>query len=57
MKDKEFLTWIHDRLAFVHKENINYDYMHKLRAIIKATPQEQYTPNVASFIESIKDIK
>jgi hypothetical protein len=35
MKDKEFLQWIHDRLKNVHKENEDYDYMHRLRKIIK----------------------
>lgn len=33
--DKEFLQWLHDRLEFVYKENPLYDYMHRLRAIIK----------------------
>lgn len=46
MNDKEFLQWIHDRLEHVHKENPLVDYMWKLRAIIKATPKEQVTPNV-----------
>ena len=46
MFDKEFLQWIHDRLVHVHKENINLDYMHKLRAVIEATEEIQLTPNV-----------
>ena len=48
MSDAEFLQWIHDRLEFQHDENRNLDYMHKLRAIIKATPKEQITPNICS---------
>ena len=39
--DAEFLTWIHDRLVLVHQEHRNYDYMHRLREIIRrvaATP-------------------
>lgn len=36
--DKQFLQWIHDRLRYEHGENIYMDYMHKLRAIIEATP-------------------
>lgn len=48
MKDKEFLQWIHDRMHHVHGEHINIDYMHKLRTVIKATDEEQTTPNVCS---------
>lgn len=48
MHDKEFLQWIHDRLQHMHGENENMDYMHKLRAIIKATDPAQLTPNVSS---------
>jgi hypothetical protein len=48
MGDRKFLQWIHDRLRYVHHENPNVDYMHKLRAVIKATPDWQQTPNVAS---------
>jgi hypothetical protein len=46
--DKSFLQWIHDRLRFVHAENENYDYMHKLRAIIAAMSGNESTPNAAS---------
>lgn len=48
MNDRDFLMWIHERLEHVHGENSLYDYMHKLRAIIKATPKDRITPNVAS---------
>lgn len=37
-ENKEFLQWIHDRMHFVHGENKNYDYMHKLREVIAAMP-------------------
>ena len=33
-KNSEHLQFIHDRLVFVHDENVNYDYMHRLRKII-----------------------
>lgn len=46
MNDKQFLTWIHERLVHVHNENNCMDYMWKLRAIIQATPEEQVTPNI-----------
>ena len=45
--DKEFLQWIHNRMENVHGENPNFDYMHKLRSIIEAIPEEQSTPNTA----------
>lgn len=45
MNDREFLMWIHERLVLVHKESPLVDYMHKLRAIIKAIPPGQLTPN------------
>ena len=45
MKDQVFLIWLHERLENVHGESPYVDYMRKLRAIIKATPPEQYTPN------------
>lgn len=48
MNDKAFLAWIHERLEHVHGENELFDYMHKLRAIIKATPEDRITPNVYS---------
>jgi len=43
MKDKEFMIWIHERLVGIYGENPLYDYMHKLRAIIKDIPPEQDT--------------
>ena len=48
MNDKAFLLWIHDRLIFEHGENKNFDYMHKLRAIIKDIPEDKYTSNICS---------
>lgn len=51
MTDKQFLQWVHDRLINVHKENYNYDFMGKLRAVINATPNEQRSYNTMSDIE------
>lgn len=48
MNDRDFLIWIHERLEHVHGESPIVDYMHKLRAIIKATPANQRTPNMAT---------
>lgn len=47
MRDREFLQWIHGRLENVHGTSPNVDYMHKLRAIIRAIPFKQETKNVA----------
>ena len=47
MKDKEFLQWLHDRLVKLHGENVDVDYMHKLRAIVEATDEKQLTPNMS----------
>jgi len=43
MNDKEFLQWIFDRLEQVHKENKNFDYMHKLKAIVEGTDKDKNT--------------
>lgn len=48
MNDREFLIWLHARLEHKHGENPQVDYMHKLRAIIRATPIDKYTPNVGN---------
>lgn len=47
MKDKEFLQWIYNRLNQLHDENVNVDYMLKLKAIIKATDENKITPNIS----------
>ena len=46
MSDKLFLQWIHDLLKEVHGEKENVDYMHKLRAIIRAYDKDKCTPNI-----------
>jgi hypothetical protein len=48
MKDQEFLMWIHGRLTEVHGESPTSDFMHKLRAIIKATPKKKVTQNMVA---------
>jgi hypothetical protein len=52
-KDREFLSWLHTRLTVIHGEDPNYDYMHKLRAIISATPEDKDTPYL--FCEEFKE--
>jgi len=56
MKDREFLIWLHERLEHKHKEEPIVDYMHKLRAIIKATPEDKVTPNCGTG-NSMADLK
>jgi len=53
MKDRDFLIWIHERLQFQNEDHPMMDFMHKLRAIIKATPADQETQNVASSPEDL----
>jgi len=45
MNDRDFLIWLHDRLADVHGEDPRVDYMHKLRAIIADVPADRVMPN------------
>jgi hypothetical protein len=53
MFDKAFLIWLHNRLHKVHGENLNVDYMYKLRAIIRSIPDNQITPNMCVSYEDI----
>ena len=55
MNDRDFLIWLHERLEYIHKESPTVDYMHKLRAIIKNTPKDKYTPNIATS-NSLKEL-
>ena len=48
MKDREFLTWIHDRLHNKYGVDCNTDYMHKLRSIILNIPKDQHTINIVN---------
>ena len=57
MNDRDFLMWLHARLEKVHGENAYYDYMHKLRAIIKATPIDKVTPNMQDGLEGEEIVK
>lgn len=54
MNDRNFLSWLHDRLEHVHGENPMTDYMGKLRSIIAALPEGQDTPNTAPDLETIR---
>ena len=56
MNDRAFLIWLHQRLVKQHRENECVDYMHKLRAIIIATPADQVTPTCGTG-NSIRDIE
>lgn len=39
--DREVLLWFHQRLVHKHKESHLFDYMHRLRWIIAATPHKK----------------
>ena len=56
MSDREFLMWLHERLEHIHKESPCVGYMHKLRAIIKATDPFTVTKNLGSrnSLEALK---
>jgi hypothetical protein len=56
MSDQEFLIWLHERLTNIHGERDAFDYMYKLRAIIKSTDPEKITPNIATY-NSIDELK
>lgn len=52
--DREILIWLHERLVNVHGEKELYDYMHRLRAIIKHTPAKRITRT--ECLNSIDDL-
>jgi hypothetical protein len=51
MKDIEFLLWLRERLINVHHENPNFDYMHKLTAIINGYDPNKVTPNIGEELK------
>lgn len=55
MKDKAFLAWLHERLEFVHGESPNMDYMGKLRAIIRTTPDDRESLNNMEPVSIVRD--
>ncbi len=44
MSDKDFLSWVYDRLCNKHEENPNLDYMRKMKAIIDKMDDIENTP-------------
>jgi len=44
LSDKEFLSWLRDRLIHVYGERPGYGFIYKLEAIIKNTPASQNSP-------------
>lgn len=57
MTDREFLMWIHERLELVHGESHLVDYMHKLRAVIRATPAKRRSRNTGEGCNSLEELK
>lgn len=56
MNDREFLMWLHERLEHVYNEKPMMDYMHKLRAIIRSTPKDNWSANCGTF-NSLEELK
>jgi len=56
MNDRDFLMWLHELLTEQHGENTTCDYMHKLRAIIRSTPADKFTPNV-TYWDSLEELR
>lgn len=55
MKDREFLIWLHYRLAEIHGEDPYKDYMWKLRSMIEGYDKEKVTPNTSD--KSIQELE
>lgn len=47
MSDRDFLNWLADRLVLVYGEPAGVDFVLKLRAIARAIPPRQATPNMS----------
>lgn len=61
MNNKEFLTWIHNRLIEVHGENRNSAYMHKLNSVIESvgeTERDLYTlkADYSMHLDQLRDL-
>lgn len=57
MSDRDFLCWIHERLEHVHGEKPIVDYMHKLRAVIEATPPDRISANTGEGKNSLDELR
>lgn len=51
MTDKEFLSWIYDRMTYKHGENKNVDYMLKFRSIIDSLQEEPVSDDLEKAAE------
>jgi hypothetical protein len=56
--DREMLIWFHQRLVKQHKESHLFDYMHRLRWIIAATPPGRTSrgKNIQACCNNTKDL-
>jgi len=55
MKDRDFLIWIYDRLVEVHHEEEHFDYMLKLRDIIRTTDPGNESESLWQSKNSLKE--
>jgi hypothetical protein len=53
--DRDFLIWIHSRLE-MYGDGPLLDFMHKLRAIIAATPALQFTENKGQGCNNLSEL-
>ena len=50
MNDREFLSWIFDRLERVHGENRNTDFMHRLKSIAERADNIKPKATIADLL-------
>jgi hypothetical protein len=55
--DREVLMWFHERLEHVHGESHLFDYMHRLRHIIAATPKEAVNRTAGGAMNCFDDLQ
>lgn len=46
MTNRDFLTWLHNRLVVIHREPENVDYMVRLRNLIETMPEAEEPPRI-----------
>ncbi len=54
--DREILLWFHQRLVNQYNESELYDYMRRLRAIIKATKPNKISQKTKTCNNSLKEL-
>jgi hypothetical protein len=55
MNDRDFLIWLRERMINHYHESPYVDFVHKLTAIINATPADRLTPNLCEPLCKLPD--